>query len=129
MLDKAIHTQLCEDLGIKYPIMLAGMGSVAMPPLVAAVSNAGGLGVLGMSGRSPWFIEKCINEVKERAPGKPFGVDLTIPSVVVQQAVSEEEIYRQIPRSHLDFVANLMKEWGVPDPKEPPQDPRIFPPY
>src|SRR4030042_1226973 len=45
-----LRTELCELLGIEYPIMLAGMGAVARSDLVAAVSNAGGLGVLGAVG-------------------------------------------------------------------------------
>src|SRR5208282_226917 len=42
-----LHTPICDYFGIKYPILLAGMGGVAMHKLVAAVSNAGGLGVIG----------------------------------------------------------------------------------
>ena len=44
--DKQLRTQLCDLLGIEYPVMLAGMGGISYPPLVAAVSEAGGLGVL-----------------------------------------------------------------------------------
>jgi NAD(P)H-dependent flavin oxidoreductase YrpB (nitropropane dioxygenase family) len=44
-----LHTPFCDLLGIEYPILCAGMGGVAGPDLVAAVSNAGGLGVLGAS--------------------------------------------------------------------------------
>ena len=50
-----LHTAICDFLGIEYPIILAGMGGKgrATPPqLVAAVSNAGGLGVMGGSGLS-----------------------------------------------------------------------------
>ena len=42
-----LHTPICDKLGIEYPIFLAGMGGVSLSKLVAAVSNAGGLGVLG----------------------------------------------------------------------------------
>jgi NAD(P)H-dependent flavin oxidoreductase YrpB (nitropropane dioxygenase family) len=45
-----LHTPICDYFGIKYPIVLAGMGSVAMHRLAAAVSNAGGLGVIGAAG-------------------------------------------------------------------------------
>ena len=48
-----LHTPICDYFGIKYPILLAGMGGVAMHRLVAAVSNAGGLGVIGAAGCSP----------------------------------------------------------------------------
>ena len=116
MPDKRLHTPLCDLLGIEYPIMLAGMGSVSYPPLAAAVSEAGGLGVLGMSGKAPWFIEKCVNEVRERTD-KPFGVDLTIPSVV-PASTSEAELWEEIPPSHQEFVQRLKEQWGVPDPEK-----------
>jgi len=48
-----LHTPLCDLLGIEYPIILAGMGGAAGPTLAAAVSNAGGLGVVGATGYTP----------------------------------------------------------------------------
>ena len=42
-----LHTPICDTFGIEYPIFLAGMGGVSTAPVVAAVSNAGGLGVIG----------------------------------------------------------------------------------
>ena len=47
-----LHTPICDYFGIKYPILLAGMGGVSYAELAAAVSNAGGFGTLGMAGRS-----------------------------------------------------------------------------
>jgi enoyl-[acyl-carrier protein] reductase II len=73
-----LHTPICDLFGIKYPIVLAGMGSVAMHKLAAAVSNAGGLGVIGAAGLSP---EQMRDEIrKTRAlTDKPFAVDLLAP--------------------------------------------------
>src|ERR1700742_997820 len=70
-----IRTPLCDMLGIKYPIMLAGMGGVSYAVLAAAVSNAGGFGTLGMAGRSPDEIKTEIKKVRDLTD-KPFGVDL-----------------------------------------------------
>jgi enoyl-[acyl-carrier protein] reductase II len=70
-----IRTPLCDMLGIKYPIMLAGMGGVSYAELAAAVSNAGGFGTLGMAGRSPDEIKTEIKKVRDLT-NKPFGVDL-----------------------------------------------------
>ena len=70
-----IHTPLCDLLGITHPILLAGMGGVSYAPLAAAVSNAGGYGVLGMAGTTPDFIADQMRQVRELTD-KPFGVDL-----------------------------------------------------
>lgn len=71
----ALHTPLCDFLNIQHPIMLAGMGGVSYAPLVAAMSNAGGYGVLGMAGTHPDFIADQMAKVKALSD-KPFGVDL-----------------------------------------------------
>jgi enoyl-[acyl-carrier protein] reductase II len=77
----AIRTKLCDLLGIRYPIMLAGMGGVAYAELAAAVSEAGGFGTLGMAGRDPAFIRDEMRKVRDLTD-KPFGVDLlaAVPS-------------------------------------------------
>src|SRR5258706_9937667 len=70
-----IRTALCDLLGIKYPIMLAGMGGVSYGELGAAVSQAGGFGTLGMAGRSLDEIKREMKIVRDNTD-KPFGVDL-----------------------------------------------------
>jgi len=70
-----LRTPLCDLLGIEHPILLAGMGGVSYAELAAAVSNAGGYGVLGMAGTSTRFIEEQMKKVRELTD-KPFGVDL-----------------------------------------------------
>lgn len=67
-----------KALGIDYPIMLAGMGGVSASNLVAAVSNAGGLGVIGGAMMSPRHLRAEIRAVRD-ATDKPFGVDLLAP--------------------------------------------------
>lgn len=74
-----LRTPLCDLLGVEKPIMLAGMGGVSYGELVAAVSNAGGYGVLGMAGRGPDFIRDEMRKVKSLSD-KPFGVDLLAAS-------------------------------------------------
>lgn len=70
-------------LGIKHPVMLAGMGHVSGAPLVAAVSNAGGMGVIGGVGYTEGTLREMLAEVKANLdnPNLPFGVDLLIPQV------------------------------------------------
>jgi enoyl-[acyl-carrier protein] reductase II len=73
-----LHTSICDYFGIRYPILLAGMGGVAMHRLVAAVSNGGGLGVIGAAGCSPAELRAEIQQTRELTD-KPFAVDLLAP--------------------------------------------------
>lgn len=102
-----LHTSLCDLLGVKHPIMLAGMGGVSYAELVAAVSNAGGYGVLGMAGRTPEFIRDEMRKVKSLTD-KPFGVDLLAASP--ESLTAAVEII--IEEGASSFVAGL----GVPMP-------------
>ena len=70
-------TELTEKLGIEYPIVQAGMGGVAMAELVAAVSNAGGLGVIGAAMLTPLTLREEVRKVKDLTD-KPFAVDLLL---------------------------------------------------
>jgi len=73
-----LHTPICELFGIEHPIILAGMGGVSMAPLVAAVSNAGGLGVMGAANLSPDDLRAEIRRTRALTL-KPFAVDLLAP--------------------------------------------------
>ncbi|KAK6906969.1 hypothetical protein I203_100958 [Kwoniella mangroviensis CBS 8507] len=77
-----ISTPITELFGVKHPILLAGMNVAAGPELAAAVSNAGGLGVIGGLGYTPNHLRGIIKELKSSLdkPDLPFGVDLLIPS-------------------------------------------------
>ncbi|KAK5107449.1 hypothetical protein LTR62_001247 [Meristemomyces frigidus] len=78
-----LSTPICTLLGIEYPIILAGMARTSSGPLAAAVSNAGGLGVIGGLGYTPQQLRAIIHEIKSnlRDPALPFGVDLALPQV------------------------------------------------
>lgn len=102
-----LRTPLCDLLHIEHPILLAGMGGVSYAPLAAAVSNAGGYGVLGMAGTSPDFIRDQMREVKSLTD-KPFGVDLLAATPDALTA-SVEVIIEEGASS---FIAGL----GVPLP-------------
>ena len=102
-----LHTKLCDLLEVQHPIMLAGMGGVSYAELVAAVSNAGGYGVLGMAGRTPEFIRDEMRKVKALTD-KPFGVDLLAASP--ESLTASVEIIIQEGASC--FIAGL----GIPMP-------------
>src|SRR5260370_11602911 len=73
-----LYTPICDYFGIKYPILLAGMGGVPMHTLVAAVSDGGGLGVTGAASLSPDDLRAEIRKTRELT-AKPFAVDLLAP--------------------------------------------------
>ena len=78
-----IKTSVTDLLKIKHPVMLAGMNVAAGPKLAAAVTNAGGLGVIGGVGYTPDMLREQIAELKGYLTDKnaPFGVDLLLPQV------------------------------------------------
>ncbi|KAG6009578.1 hypothetical protein E4U21_001945 [Claviceps maximensis] len=78
-----IRTPITELFNIKHPILLAGMNVAAGPKLAAAVTNAGGMGVIGGVGYTPDMLREQIAELKEYLTDKkaPFGVDLLLPQV------------------------------------------------
>lgn len=78
-----IRTPITEMFGIQNPIILAGMNKAAGPKLAAAVSNNGGLGVIGGAGYTPKMLRRMIKHIKKdlKTPDTPFGVDLLIPKV------------------------------------------------
>ncbi|KAH9883484.1 2-nitropropane dioxygenase [Xylariomycetidae sp. FL2044] len=78
-----ITTPLTTLLGISHPIILAGMARTSGGELAAAVSNAGGLGVIGGFQYTPGQLREIIAEMKAnfKKPDTPFGVDLALPQV------------------------------------------------
>ena len=69
-----IKTRMTELFGIKHPIMLAGMNWITEPELVAAVCNAGGLGVLATAATTPEDSRKSIRQIR-KLTDKPFGIN------------------------------------------------------
>jgi enoyl-[acyl-carrier protein] reductase II len=73
-----LHTPICDYFGIEYAIFLAGMGGVSTAPLVAAVSNAGGLGVIGAATMDAEMLRDQIHQTRDLTD-RPFAVDLLAP--------------------------------------------------
>ncbi|MCH8309956.1 MAG: nitronate monooxygenase, partial [Chloroflexi bacterium] len=120
-----LHTPLCDLLGIEYPIVLAGMAaggqaqSTAPTPvkLVAAVTNAGGLGVMGDNFANLDELDAGIKELRSLVGGRPFGVDFLLPAVRAEiNTTNKEEVYEQIERDYPDHIAvveELLREHGL----------------
>jgi enoyl-[acyl-carrier protein] reductase II len=89
-----LRTEICELLGIEFPIIQGGMAWVATAELAAAVSNAGGLGIIGAGNAPADFVINEIRKVK-KLTDKPFGVNIMLLSPFVEdviQAVYEERV-------------------------------------
>jgi enoyl-[acyl-carrier protein] reductase II len=113
-----LHTPLCDLLGIRYPICQAGMGYVARAGLAAAVSGAGGLGVLAAAHNSPAELREEIRRVRE-ATDKPFGVDVLFATV--RAAGEEVDRFTDAVRGSIDVtleerVPVLIAGLGNPGP-------------
>jgi NAD(P)H-dependent flavin oxidoreductase YrpB (nitropropane dioxygenase family) len=114
-----LQTPLCDLLGIEHPIILAGMGGAAGPTLAAAVSNAGGLGVVGATGYTPDELREMIRKLRSLTD-KPFGVDLLLPSNIADTG-ERESFTAALPAEHVAFVKELRERFGVPDATPPRQ--------
>jgi hypothetical protein len=81
-MNSPLHTPLCDKLGIEYPIV----AFTHCKDVAVAVINAGGFAVLGEALHTPDQIESDIKWIRERVAGKPFGIDLVLPSSVPGEA-------------------------------------------
>jgi NAD(P)H-dependent flavin oxidoreductase YrpB (nitropropane dioxygenase family) len=118
-----VRTPLCDMFGIEYPIFAFSH----CRDVVAAVSKAGGMGVLGAVGFSPEQLEIELDWIDEHIDGRPYGVDTVMPqkSVDVHGASPEElvgQIRSMIPEEHKRYVEELMERFGLP-PLPEGQDP------
>ena len=142
MSKRTLKTRLCDMLGIDYPILSAGMGPTLMGEetgapveLVVAVSEAGGMGVLGGSGFTVDELRQAIREIKSRTK-KPFGVDLLLPKNLDlgagtgMEGVNEmpiREVLKMLPPEHRDWIDRVKEELGLPEPVEGGRRSHLFP--
>lgn len=103
-----LTTDLCRSLGVSLPIWNAGMGGgLAGPALAAAVSNAGGFGVLGMGGLPEPVVREQIRELRQLTDG-PFGVNIILPLLGGDDSPIECCLELRVPV--------LVLFWGDPGP-------------
>lgn len=108
-----MKTELGSQFGIDLPIYAFSH----CRDVVAAVTKAGGLGVLGAAWMTPDELAMSIDWIEKQVDDKPFGVDLVFPGTGGDEK-SPEEYLKQIPESHLSFVKNVLDEAGVADMPE-----------
>ena len=106
-----ITTPLTTLLGIEHPIVLAGMAHTSGGKLAAAVSNAGGLGVIGGFQYTPDQLREIITEMKAHfdRPDRPFGVDLALP----QLGGSARKTNHDYTHGKLDELVDLIIDSGA----------------
>ena len=111
-----MHTDLCDKLGIELPIF----AFTHCRDVVAAVSKAGGLGVLGAVGFSPEQLAVELDWIDEHVGDRPYGVDIVIPGKYegmdeVDPAKLEEMLKAAIPQQHRDYVQKILADNNVPE--------------
>jgi NAD(P)H-dependent flavin oxidoreductase YrpB (nitropropane dioxygenase family) len=129
-----LKTPLTEYLGIEYPIILAGMGAgneggAAGPELVAAVSEAGGLGVLGGTGRDEESFLDALAQIRKLTK-RPFGVDVLLPQPVAGLTPTEEmrgisegpvtarDLKSLVDQRYWDWTDATIEKLGLEKPKD-----------
>ncbi len=106
---------ICEMLGIEFPLVAFSH----CRNVVAAVSRAGGFGVLGATAFSPAALDLELKWIDENIGGKPYGVDVLIPENIAtkgEQRLTAGSINDRIPQRHRDFVRELLLKYDVEPP-------------
>lgn len=107
-----LQTRLTREYGVRFPFVGAGMGFVSLPPLVAAVSNAGGIGVLGNALEPPAGTQVLIQAIRAATPNL-FGVDFILDTSAFGPTVTD---------AHIDVCVAESVELVVFHMNVPPQD-------
>jgi len=109
---------MCDTFGIEFPIFAFSH----CRDVVAAVSRACGLGVLGALAFTPAQLEIELNWIDEHVDGKPYGVDVVMPASYVNADLSALEA--MVPEQHKQFIADVLDHYKVPPMPEDEPKPR-----
>jgi len=107
-----MRTAFTDLLAVPHPIV----GFNRSPGVVAAVTNAGGLGVLAASAYTPAELDAQLSWIEEQTGGKPYGVDLLVPEKFAAGDPDNliASLRAQIPSGHFAFVEELLARYGIP---------------
>ena len=115
---KAVAFEMTKLVGAEFPLFAFSH----CRDVVAAVSRAGGFGVLGGARFSPQSLEQELKWIDDHVDGKPYGVDILIPEhQAVKAGTSLEAMAAMLPAEHRAFVENLLRRNGIEPKAEPPQ--------
>ena len=112
-----MKTPVTEMFGIEFPILAFSH----CRDVVAAVSRAGGLGVLGAVGHTDKALEVDLNWIKDEIGERPFGVDLIVPARYAgdeEGGLKMSDIVTMIPEEHKEFLDKLLDRYDVPADEE-----------
>ncbi|MCW2494201.1 nitronate monooxygenase family protein [Jatrophihabitans sp.] len=105
-----MRTELSDQLGITHPIF----AFTPSEQVAAAVSRAGGLGVLGcVRFNDAEELDKVLTWMDENTDGKPYGVDIVMPAKIPSEGTATD-LSQYIPQTHRDFVQETLRQLGVP---------------
>jgi NAD(P)H-dependent flavin oxidoreductase YrpB (nitropropane dioxygenase family) len=107
-----MKSPVCEMLGIEFPLFAFSH----CRDVVAAVSRAGGFGVLGATAHSPDTIEQELKWIDDHTDGKPYGVDVLIPenmSTTGEKNVTWKSLEARVPEAHREFTKKLLKKYDI----------------
>ncbi|MFO1085030.1 MAG: nitronate monooxygenase [Reyranellaceae bacterium] len=106
-----MKSALCRDLGIEFPLFAFSH----CRDVVAEVTRAGGMGVLGAVGHTPDSLEIDLRWIDERVAGKAYGIDLLVPNNMEAKAggVTAEDLEARVPPEHRRHVAQLLEKHGI----------------
>ncbi len=101
-----MKSPVCEKLGIDFPLI----AFTHCRDVVVAVSKAGGMGVLGAAGYGPAQLEIELNWIDAHIEGKPYGLDLIVPTSMANkdESRSAEQVQAMVPDEHRDFAAGIL---------------------
>jgi NAD(P)H-dependent flavin oxidoreductase YrpB (nitropropane dioxygenase family) len=106
----AIRTPVCDLLGIEHPVA----GFSPSEHVAAAISRAGGLGVLGcVRFNDPAELDAALDWMDDHTDGRPYGVDVVMPARLPREG-SAADLAAMIPDAHRDFVEETLRRLGVP---------------
>ena len=109
-----MKTPVCDLLGVDVPIL----AFTHCRDVVAAVTKAGGFGVLGAAGHTPEQLDIDLRWIQDEVGDKPFGVDIIVPAKYEGSAEggkSVTDLRSMIPQGHRDFLDDLLDRYGVPE--------------
>lgn len=111
-----MRTQICSTYGVEFPLFAFSH----CRDVVAAVTNAGGLGVLGAVAFSPERLEEELRWIDAHVSGRPYGVDVLVPVRIAEEAETPGDLRSAVPARHWEFLTGIFERYGVPAPSPGP---------